>query len=136
MADKVIAKSSFLDKIIGKTAPATIKSEGNPMLLTVVIALLIVSPFIVDDYVLGVLITILSSAYLAQCWNLMSGYAGQFSFGHAAFFGLGAYTSSLLYVDFGISPFIGMLAGAVAAGLMGLLIGYLSFRYIGNCETL
>ena len=67
--------------------------------------------------------------YMSQCWNIAGGYAGQLSLGHAAFFGLGAYTSSLLYVNFGISPWIGMLAGMGVAGFFGLLIGMISFHY-------
>jgi branched-chain amino acid transport system permease protein len=59
----------------------------------------------------------------------MSGYTGQFSFGHAAFFGTGAYASSVLLTKYGISPWLGMLAGAAAALLIGLFIGFLSFRF-------
>ena len=68
-------------------------------------------------------------ALLGTAWNIMAGYAGQFSFGHAAFYGIGAYTSTVLFVDYRISPWIGMLVGAALAGLFGLLMGYLSFRY-------
>lgn len=68
-------------------------------------------------------------ALLGVAWNLMSGFAGQFSFGHAAYFGLGAYTSGWLVVDVGVSPWIGMLGGAGAAAGFGLVTGYLSFRY-------
>lgn len=75
------------------------------------------------------LIMLLITALLGQSWNLMSGYAGQFSFGHAVFFGLGAYTSSLLSVKFGLSPWLGMFAGMVVAATVGVFIGYLSFRY-------
>ncbi len=87
------------------------------------------TPAFMSKYSLNLIIAILSSAYLAQCWNLMSGYAGQFSFGHAAFYGLGAYTSSLLYVDYGVSPWFGMLVGMVIAGCVAAVIGYLSFHY-------
>lgn len=59
----------------------------------------------------------------------MSGYTGQFSFGHAAFFGIGAYTSSILLVKYEISPWIGLIFGFLIALLIGLLIGFLSFRY-------
>ena len=110
-------------------ADKVIKKGIINILVAVIALLILLSPLVADDYLLGVLITILTSAYLAQCWNLMSGYAGQFSFGHAAFFGLGAYTSSLLYVDFGISPILGMFAGAAVAAVVGLIIGFLSFRY-------
>lgn len=78
---------------------------------------------------LSVGISVLLMALLGQSWNIMSGYAGQFSFGHAAFFGIGAYASSILYVDYNISPWIGMIAGMCLAALTGVLIGFLSFRY-------
>ena len=85
--------------------------------------------FLSDRYMLSVGISVLLAALLGQSWNIMSGYAGQFSFGHAAFFGIGAYTSSILYIDYGISPWIGMIAGMFFAALTGIVIGFLSFRY-------
>lgn len=93
-----------------------------------VLALLLVPPRL-PPYALEVLITILFSAYLGASWNILGGYAGQFSFGHAAFFGIGAYTSTLLFLRVGLTPWVGMLAGGLAATAFGLLAGYLSFRY-------
>jgi branched-chain amino acid transport system permease protein len=78
---------------------------------------------------LNVFLLIFLFGYLGQCWNILGGYAGQLSLGHAAYVGVGAYTSTLLYVNFGVSPWIGMLAGAGLAGLFGLVIGFLSFHY-------
>jgi branched-chain amino acid transport system permease protein len=78
---------------------------------------------------LNVFLLIFLFGYLGQCWNILGGYAGQLSLGHAAYVGVGAYTSSLLYVNLGVSPWIGMLAGAGLAGVFGLVIGALSFRY-------
>ena len=57
-------------------------------------------------------ILMLFSCYLAQCWNLAAGYGGQFSLGHTVFLAVGAYTSTVLFRDYGISPWIGMWAGA------------------------
>ena len=68
-------------------------------------------------------------ALLAVGWNLMSGYGGLFSFGHAAFFGIGAYTDAYLVVEHGISPWMAMAAGALLAALAGTLIAYLCLRY-------
>ncbi len=93
------------------------------------IAAAAVIPVFLSGYYHHLLITILLWAYLGSCWNILGGYAGQFSFGHAAFFGIGAYSSSLLYVDFGISPWIGMLIGGLIAAGFGLFVGYLCFRY-------
>ena len=75
------------------------------------------------------MISILFFGYLGACWNILGGYGGQVSFGHAAFFGLGAYTSTLLFLHWGVSPWIGMLAGGLLAAGFGLFAGYLSFRY-------
>src|SRR5262245_63558787 len=80
-------------------------------------------------YFLEILISILFFAYLGLAWNILGGYAGQFSFGHAAFFGIGAYTSTLLLLRAGVSPWLGMLAGGALAAAFGLFAGYLSFRY-------
>ena len=93
------------------------------------LGLLAVVPLFLPPYYLEILITILFFGYLGASWNILGGYAGQFSFGHAAFFGIGAYTSTLLLLRAGISPWIGMVAGAILATLFGLFQGYLSFRY-------
>jgi branched-chain amino acid transport system permease protein len=92
-------------------------------------AALVALPPLLPKYALEVLISILFFGYLGACWNILGGYGGQFSFGHAAFFGLGAYTSTLLFLHWGVSPWIGMLAGGVLAAGFGLFAGYLSFRY-------
>jgi branched-chain amino acid transport system permease protein len=68
-------------------------------------------------------------ALLGVFWNLSSGIGGQFSFGHAAYFGIGAYTTAFCVVDLGLSPWVGMAAGAILAGAAGALIGWLTFRY-------
>ena len=71
-------------------------------------------------------------ATMGISWNILSGYSGLVSFGHASFFGLGAYTVTLLLVKFGLTPWLGIpLAGAVGA-LAGLIIGYPTFRLRGH----
>ena len=97
--------------------------------LFTLLAVAVIFPFLSGRYLLSVGISILVMALLGQSWNIMSGYAGQFSFGHAAFFGIGAYASSLLYIDQSISPWFGMVVGMCLAALVGVLIGFLSFRY-------
>jgi len=84
---------------------------------------------LLSSYLLHVVILILYFAFLGSAWNIVSGYAGQFSFGHTAFFGVGAYFSSLLYVESGVSPWIGMIAGGLLAAGLGAFIGYLTFRF-------
>lgn len=110
-----------------------------PVLLAVTFVILAALPILRGFVVLGysplgwisinMLIVTLIWATTAQAWNIMSGYTGQFSFGHAAFFGIGAYATIILTADFGISPWFGMLVGSVVAALYGLLIGALTFRY-------
>ncbi len=100
--------------------------------LTAVIAVMLVLPLAVkSSFALDILIRILLFAFIGTAWNLLGGYAKQLSLGHAAFFGLGAYTSTLLQIDFGISPWIGMVAGGVVGMLASLPIGWLCFRLRG-----
>jgi branched-chain amino acid transport system permease protein len=87
---------------------------------------LVASPFAID---IGIRVALF--AFIGVAWNLMGGYAKQLSLGHAAFFGLGAYTSTILQIRFDISPWIGMLAGGVVAMLASLPIGALCFRLRG-----
>jgi branched-chain amino acid transport system permease protein len=78
---------------------------------------------------INIFLLIFLFGYLAQSWNILGGFAGQLSLGHAAFFGIGAYTSTILFTELGISPWIGMLAGMGLAGAVGLFIGTVSFHY-------
>ena len=107
--------------------------EGVPLrtliLLAALLALFIAAPLFAGDYLLTVLILIFYFAYAGQAWNIMMGFAGQLSLGHAFYVGLGAYTTAGLYVHFGISPWIGLAAAAPIAGLAGAFIGFLAFRF-------
>jgi branched-chain amino acid transport system permease protein len=98
-------------------------------LCLVVLAAMLLAPAALTDHQIHVLIQILFFAYLSSCWNILGGFAGQLSFGHALFMAIGAYTSTLLLLQLGVSPWLGMLAGGALAAAMGLFIGYLSFRY-------
>jgi len=101
--------------------------------------LLAVLPFLISIPVFGVslshwislrmLVLTLLFAFAAQAWNIMSGYTGLFSFGHAIFFGTGAYATQVLVSTQAINPWIGMLVGAFISLGIGLLIGWLTFRY-------
>ncbi len=107
------------------------------LMLALVIAAMSGLPLVVKSpFALDILIRILLFAFIGTAWNLLGGYARQFSLGHAAFFGLGAYTSTLLQIDFGISPWIGMFAGGVVAMLASLPIGWLCFRLRGPYFTI
>jgi branched-chain amino acid transport system permease protein len=100
--------------------------------LAVAIAAMAALPLVVRNaFAVDIFIRILLFAFIGTAWNLLGGYAKQLSLGHAAFFGLGAYTSTLLQIDFGISPWIGMAAGGVVGMLASLPIGWLCFRLRG-----
>jgi branched-chain amino acid transport system permease protein len=106
------------------------KNRRNFIILASIAFILALTPFFVrKDYILSIFINIFLFAYLSQSWNILGGYAGYLSLGHTVFFGIGAYTSSLLFLHLGLTPWVGMLIGAAIAGLMGLFIGFLSFRY-------
>ena len=86
-------------------------------------------PFGLTDRGETIAVRTLIIAILAVGWNLMSGYGGLFSFGHAAFFGIGAYTDAYLVIEHGISPWIAMVVGMGIAAVAGTLIAYLCLRY-------
>jgi branched-chain amino acid transport system permease protein len=77
-------------------------------------------------------IVVLMLAQLGVAWNILGGYAGQVSLGHAAFFGCGAYTSTTLLLAFGLSPWMGMLVGAAVAAVLSVVIGAPCFRLRGH----
>ncbi len=84
-----------------------------------------------SHFAIDIFIRVLLFAFIGVAWNLMGGYAKQLSLGHAAYFGLGAYTSTILLIRFGVSPWIGLLAGGVVAMLASLPIGAICFRLRG-----
>ena len=98
-----------------------------------VIALLVVLVplplFVHSDFWLHFAIMTLYFALLGQAWNLLGGYGGQRSFGHAAFFGTGAYAAAVLQVDFGVSPWACLVLAGFLGAAAGALVGALSFRY-------
>ena len=107
--------------------------EGVParglVLLVLLLAGLAAAPWLADDYLLTLLITILYFAYTGQAWNVMMGFAGQLSLGHAIYVGLGGYATAALYVHFGVAPWLGLPAAIAIATACGALIGVLAFRF-------
>jgi branched-chain amino acid transport system permease protein len=81
-----------------------------------------------SEYLLRVGTLVLLWALWGIGWNITGGYVGMFSLGHAAFIGAGAYTSSLMFYYLGVSPWIGMVVGALIAAVMGVLFGFVIFR--------
>jgi branched-chain amino acid transport system permease protein len=80
---------------------------------------------------LHILVLLYFYAYLTTSWNLVGGFAGVLPLGHAAFVGIGAYTSTILSLQYGISPWFGMLVGGVIATIVGVLIGLPTFKMRG-----
>ncbi len=97
--------------------------------LLVLLGILLVLPLALDRYLLSVMILILYFAYVGQAWNVMMGFCGQLSLGHALFVGLGAYTSAALFQHFSIVPWVGMIAAIVVCVVMASFIGWLAFRF-------
>jgi branched-chain amino acid transport system permease protein len=81
-----------------------------------------------SNTIINSLVTAMIIALAAQGWNLLAGYGGQFSFGHAAFFGAGAYGNAILQTRYGINAYAAMLAATAIGAVVGAVIGYLSFR--------
>ena len=97
--------------------------------LAAVLVVLLAIPLLLDKYVLGIFVMIYFYAYLGQSWNVLTGYTGHISLGHALYLGIGAYTSTYLALTFGLSPWIGMLAGGLIASIISLFLGFLGFRF-------
>jgi len=97
--------------------------------ILVVIALLALVPIVTTSpVVLNFLVTTLMIALVGQGWNLLGGYGGQYSFGHAAFFGTGAYATAILQLRYGVNAWLGFAAAIAAGALVGAIIGAMSFR--------
>jgi branched-chain amino acid transport system permease protein len=93
-------------------------------------------PLFVSRYQQHLFIMIMFFAFAATCWNIVCGFIGQLSLGHAVYLGVGGYVSTLFLVNTGLTPWLGMLIGAVAAALFGLFIGYPALRLQGPYFTL
>jgi branched-chain amino acid transport system permease protein len=98
-------------------------------LLATALAAFLAAPFLANDYLLSMLILIFYFAYTGQAWNIMMGFAGQLSLGHALYVGLGAYTTAALYVHFGIAPWLSLPLAIALAAASGAFIGFLAFRF-------
>lgn len=96
------------------------------------LALLYLPMVVTDSAHQNMAVLILMAAQLGVAWNIVGGYAGQVSLGHVAFFGIGAYTSTLLLQNFGITPWIGIPVGGILAALLSLVVGWSCFRLKGH----
>ena len=95
----------------------------------VVLVALPAFPVAFGSYAVTLFTLIFFYGFLGQAWNVVGGYAGQLSAGHAAFLGIGAYTAALLSVERGVTPWIGMFVGGALAAALGGIIGFLGFRF-------
>ncbi|MGZ5912816.1 MAG: ABC transporter permease subunit, partial [Reyranella sp.] len=114
---------TFARRLVGDVPPRTL------WLLAALLALLLVAPAILGKYWLSVLILVLYFAYVGQAWNILMGFAGQLSLGHALYAGLGGYIAAGLFFHYGIGPWAGVFAAVAAAVLAGAIVGYLGFRF-------
>ncbi len=100
-----------------------------PYLIAALLALL---PLIgLSSYAMHILIMVIMWSVIGMSWNLLSGYCGQVSFGHAAFFGTGAYTAGMLYSKLGLSGWWGLPTSIVVVTAFALVIGYICLRLRG-----
>ncbi|MBS1253815.1 MAG: High-affinity branched-chain amino acid transport system permease protein LivH [Anaerolineales bacterium] len=105
----------------------------NWLILIILAAFLLAFPrLFTQPFLQRTMILILLWSVLGLAWNMIGGYAGQVSLGHAIFFGLGAYTSTLILTKWDISPWIGMFGGVVVAVVVSAIIGWPSFRLAGH----
>ena len=104
-------------------------SPRNLILLGLALAALIAAPWFASDYLVTVLILIFYFAYVGQAWNVMMGFAGQLSLGHALYVGLAGYLAAFLFKDFGVGPWLGFAASIPLTMLAGAIIGFLALRF-------
>ena len=102
--------------------------------MLVMLAILLPLPIFLrgDPYIMHIVIVSLIWGGLAIAWDLMMGYAGIFTFGQFAFFVFGGYTTSMLTVYLGMSPWLGIFIGGLVAGLVGLVLGLICLRLRGD----
>jgi branched-chain amino acid transport system permease protein len=103
-----------------------VRRQGPPLALALAAA--IVLPLVAPGYLVEVGVLVFFLAFIGQSWNISGGFAGQTSFGHAVFFGTGAYTSTILQITFGWNAWLAWPAAVVAGAIVGWIIAILSFR--------
>lgn len=111
-----------------------VPSFRTPLLLAAALGVAVLFPLGLDPqgYAMRVLTLTLLFAAMAQAWNIVGGLANQISLGHAGFFGIGAYTSTILLRDLGLSPWFGMIAGMALAGIAAAILSVPTFRLKGH----
>jgi branched-chain amino acid transport system permease protein len=102
---------------------------GRLMMGIFILLLFLIFPFFVGAYLIQVMVFAFITSYLCGAWNIAGGYGGLFSFGHAAFIGVGAYTTTILLLYYEIPGWIGMLLGGSLAALLGWLLSWTICRF-------
>jgi len=103
--------------------------KKQTILLGVFAALLVAFPAFAGNYLLSVATLILYFAYTGQAWNVMMGFAGQLSLGHALYVGVGGYTAGAIFYHWGIGPWAGLWVAMALCVTLGVIIGFLAFRF-------
>jgi branched-chain amino acid transport system permease protein len=128
---------SIMSKI-NKSKTGLGKTGITPLGLIMILLMLVVPVIVQNEFVVRLLVSALMMGVLAMGFDFTNGYINCINFGYAAFWGLGAYTSTLLALKMGLSPWIGMFVGAVVAGILGFIVGVLTLRLAGifaSCMT-
>ena len=97
--------------------------------LGILALLMIALPAVAGNYALSVATLILYFAYTGQAWNVMMGFAGQLSLGHSLYVGVGAYAAGAIFFHYGIGPWAGLWVAMLLCVALGLVIGFLAFRF-------
>ena len=118
---------------IAKKEPVWNTNNNVVYSILLIVAFLIVLPFFnTNSFYLHLMITIFMYSAMSQSWNVIAGMSGQISLGHGAFFGLGAYSSTFLYMEYGITPWVGIIVGIFFSSVIAILIGLSVLRLSGH----
>jgi len=109
-----------------------IKKKRSIGLIVIVLLLASVPLFVTNNYYLQLFIDMMMYAYLATSWNVLGGYTGQMANGYGVHFGIGAYTTAVLFVYNGVSPIIGIIIGAIVAATISMIMGSFTYRLGGT----
>jgi branched-chain amino acid transport system permease protein len=132
-----MSENSTITQTIDAHEARAMKITARHIVLFALLLLSLVFPwFVTGPSHQNVAILVLMAAQMGVAWNIVGGYAGQVSLGHAAFYGVGAYTSTLLFTQMGLNPWLAMLAGGVLAAAISLVIGWSCFRLKGHYFTM
>ena len=121
------------DLNLAKQEPVFNTNKSMAYVLFGFLGFLVLFPFLSpSQFLLHLMIMIFMHAVISQSWNIIGGFSGQISLGHGAFFGIGAYASSFFYVEFGLTPWIGIIIGILICAVIAILVGIPMLRLSGH----